>query len=318
MIFWEQLKQATAVVSVGLHRLAGDRDGGRLGVLMHHRVSPRTAGLPNPPYNVAPEVFRKQLLGLLSAGYRFARMSEVLEARRSGRALAPRSVLLTFDDAYASVYCHAFPIMRELGVPGIAFLSTSFLDSDEPFPFDPWSRAYRHRVPAEEYRPLGTQQCREMLASGLFEFGAHTHTHQDFRGRPDEFRADTAQSVDIVRNLFQLQEVPFAFPYGGTAQGHAGGELAKAAQEAGACCALTTDSELVDPLVDDPFNWGRFTVFSWETASTLSAKLAGWHAWARSLKKLVSSPVAGPSRGSDVTPATTSNIRGEVAQGSLT
>jgi peptidoglycan/xylan/chitin deacetylase (PgdA/CDA1 family) len=301
---------------VGLHRVSGDRDGGRLGVLMHHRVSPPIAGLSNPPYNVAPDVFRKQLVGLRSAGYRFVRLSDVLEARRTGNALAPRSVVLTFDDAYESVYCHAFPIMRELGIPGIAFLSTSFLDSDEPFPCDPWSRTYRDRVPAQEYRPLRTQQCHEMLASGVFEFGAHTHTHQDFRGRPDEFRADSAQSVEIVRNLFQLQEVPFAFPYGGTAQGHAGGELAKAVQAAGACCALTTDSELVDPLVDDPFNWGRFTVFSWETAATLSAKLAGWHAWARSLKNLARRPGAGASRASVRTPAT-STVCGEVAQGSL-
>src|SRR3954468_19361227 len=107
MIFTEQLKQATAVASVGLHRLAGDRDGGRLGVLMHHRVSPHIAGLPNPPYNVAPHAFRKQLVGLRSAGYRFITLSDVLDARRTGSALAPRSVVLTFDDAYESVYCHA-------------------------------------------------------------------------------------------------------------------------------------------------------------------------------------------------------------------
>jgi len=317
MIYSESLKQAAAVVSVGLRRVAGDRDGGRLGVLMHHRVSPRIAGLPNPPYNVTPHVFRKQLVGLRSAGYRFIKLSDVLEARQSGIALAPRSVVLTFDDAYESVYCHALPIMRELGIPGIAFLSTSFLDSDEPFPCDPWSRAYRDRVPAQEYRPLRIKQCHEMLASGVFEFGAHTHTHQDFRGRPDDFRADTGQSVEIVRSLFQLPEVPFAFPYGGTAQGHAGGELAKAAQAAGACCALTTDSELIDPLVDDPFNWGRFTVFSWETAATLSAKLAGWHAWARSLKRLARRPGAGTPRPSVIAGATPT-IRGEAAQGSLT
>jgi peptidoglycan/xylan/chitin deacetylase (PgdA/CDA1 family) len=317
MIFSEQLKRTAAAISVGLHQLSGDRDGGRLGMLMHHGVSPRVAGLSNPPYNVAPDLFRKQLVGLLAGGYRFIALSEVLDARRSGTPLAPHSVVLTFDDAYESVYRHAFPIMRELGVPGIAFLSTSFLNSDEPFPFDEWSLAHRGQVRVREYRPLRIQQCREMLASGLFEFGAHTHTHQDFRGRPDDFLVDAAQSIEIVRDLFQLDEVPFAFPYGGTAQGHAGGELAQALQAAGACCALTTDSDLVDPLVDDLFSWGRFTVFSWETPRTLSAKLAGWHAWARGPKKLVGRPSARASRDS-VANLATSSVRDEVAQGSLT
>jgi peptidoglycan/xylan/chitin deacetylase (PgdA/CDA1 family) len=313
----DRLKGTAATVSVGLHRLLGDRDGGRLGVLMHHRVSPPNPGLPSPPYNVTPNLFRQQLVGLLTAGYRFVNLSDVLDARRSGRPLSPRSVVLTFDDAYESVYRHAFPVMRELGVPGIAFLSTSFLDSADPFPFDQWSQEFRPWVRPEEYRPLRIQQCREMAESNLFEFGAHTHTHQDFRGRPEEFQLDVAQSVDIVRDLFQLEEVPFAFPYGGTAQGHAGGELTRAVQAAGACCALTTDSELIDPLVDDHFSWGRFTVFPRETPLTLSAKLAGWHSWARRARMLFGRGAVPVSRACTQVSAT-SSVRGEVAQGSLT
>src|SRR5688572_30547112 len=109
--------------------------------------------------------------------------------------------------------------MRELGVPGIAFLSTSYLDSEEPFPFDDWSQQHRESLSPEDYRPIRIEQCREMLDSGLFEFGAHTHTHADFRGRPDDCRRDVAQSVQVIRDLFQSREVAFAFPWGLTSTG---------------------------------------------------------------------------------------------------
>lgn len=290
----DRMKRGAAAISVLLHRALGDRNDGRLGMLLHHRVSPRPAGLPEPPYNVSPDVFRQQLLGLTDAGYRFVKMSDALNAKRSRTPLPPRSVVLTYDDAYESVYQYAFPVMQELGVPGVAFLSTSFLDSEDPFPFDEWSQTYRDRLPPEDYRPIRIAQCREMIASGLFEFGAHTHSHLDFRGRPEAFRQDVAQSVAIIRDLFQLDEVTFAFPWGAT--GNAEGELIDAARKAGVCCAVTTEGELIDLFADDHFNWGRFVVFPWDTASTLSAKLAGCYGWARRIKQSLSRVKQYPKR----------------------
>src|SRR5262249_23207598 len=132
----------------------------------------------------------------------------------------------------------------------------------------------------ESYRPLSVAQCHDMAVSGLVEFGAHTHTHQDFRGRPEELRRDLRQSVDIVRELFGAAEVPFAFPYGKTDLGYAGGAMAQAAGDAGVCCGLTTDTVTIDPAQDDPYLWGRFCSNAWDTSATLAAKLAGWYGWA--------------------------------------
>ena len=103
------LRRATAKISVGLHRLCGDRAAGRLGALMYHRISPRLPGLPDPPHNVTPDVFRSQISGLLAKGYRFVRLSEVMHAHRTGTKLPPRSIVLTFDDIYESAYRYAFP-----------------------------------------------------------------------------------------------------------------------------------------------------------------------------------------------------------------
>lgn len=43
--------------------------------------------------------------------------------------LPPRSVLLTFDDGYASVMQTAVPLCRQLGLPAIFFINAAFLDN---------------------------------------------------------------------------------------------------------------------------------------------------------------------------------------------
>jgi glycosyltransferase involved in cell wall biosynthesis len=51
-------------------------------------------------------------------------------------------------------------------------------------------------------------------------------------------------------------------------------------------CGLTTDCALVDPR-SDPFEWGRFNAFDWDTSTTLAAKLDGWYTWAAKLKRSI-------------------------------
>ena len=53
-----------------------------------------------------------------------------------------------------------------------------------------------------------------MLASGLIDLGAHTHTHQDFRLRPSAFADDLETNCQTLRERFDLREIGFAFPFG--------------------------------------------------------------------------------------------------------
>jgi peptidoglycan/xylan/chitin deacetylase (PgdA/CDA1 family) len=46
-----------------------------------------------------------------------------------GRALPPRAVLVTFDDAYASVVEFAAPLCRKFCVPAVFFVNAAFLDN---------------------------------------------------------------------------------------------------------------------------------------------------------------------------------------------
>src|SRR5262249_51523225 len=146
-----------------------------------------------------------------------------------------------------------------LEIPATIFVNTAYLDGDRPFPFDAWGVAHRAVAPRDSYRPLTVKECRAVAAGGLIEIGAHTHTHQDFRGRADEFREDLARSVELVQEFFDVNSVTFAFPYGSVRSGFASDELAEAARDTGVCCGLTTAPDLVE-LADSPFRWGRFNV----------------------------------------------------------
>ncbi len=304
----ESLMWLTGKIGAGLHRTLGHRAGDSLGILMFHRVWPRVPGLPFPLHNVEPHRFREQLGGLLRRGYEFWALRKVLEYRCAGELVPPRTVVVTFDDGFQSVYTHAWPALKEFQIPATVFVNTAYLDSDEPFPFDAWGVECHSLAPRESYRPLTSDQCREMIDSGLIEIGAHTHSHEDFRGRPDEFRDDLQLSVDIVRERFGLDEVTFAFPYGSPHSGFAGGQLADAARETGVACALTTEPVLVDPS-SDPFHWGRFNAFSWDTSATLAGKLGGWYSWAPKLRQSLARVIKGRAKDSLGQAARLSNRR---------
>jgi peptidoglycan/xylan/chitin deacetylase (PgdA/CDA1 family) len=257
------------------------------GIFNYHRIAPLVPGIPKPTINVTPLQLRQHLAGLQDRGYVIRSLSEMLRHHRLGLSVPPRTVVLTFDDGFASVYTQAWPILQEFNAPATVFLCTAYLGSNVPFPFDGWGDAYRDRAPAESWRPLRVEECREMLASGLVELGAHTHTHQDFRTHPDEFASDLRTNLDLLDSHFGLRQVPLAFPYGAYDDA-----LLEVARREGVTCALTVDASLAD-VRSDPFGWGRHTAVDWDTASTLSAKREGWYG--RILDR--SRSIAGMARG---------------------
>ena len=278
--------RAAGRLAVGLNTVFGSCARGRVGILMYHRVTPVISRLPAPLHNVTPQAFQQQLRGLLRRGFQFASLGHVLDAAAHGEALPAKTVVVTFDDGFASVYEHGWPVLKTLGIPATVFVNTAYLDSPDPFPFEAWGVAHAAVAPAGSYRPLTTDQCRSMIEDGLVELGAHTHTHKDFRGRPADFREDLAKSTEVLWERFGLNGVTFAFPYGSRQAGFAGGPLRSAAESTGVRCGLTTAPDLVE-LSQSPFEWGRFNVFSWDTAATLSGKLGGWYSWAPHLRQSV-------------------------------
>jgi peptidoglycan/xylan/chitin deacetylase (PgdA/CDA1 family) len=90
-------------------------------VLMYHRVGGDEVF---PGVEVAR--FRRQMVWLKRNCTLIA--PEDLGASLAGGARLKPSVLLTFDDGYRDYHDRAFPILRELQIPAVVFLSTAFTD----------------------------------------------------------------------------------------------------------------------------------------------------------------------------------------------
>ena len=100
--------------------LAGPR---KSQIVMYHRV------LPNPePFSIDPALspdFRRHMR-LLKKQFRVVSLAGMVQAWEEGRD-EPGMVAVTFDDGYRDNYEHAFPILKEEGVPATIFLATDFI-----------------------------------------------------------------------------------------------------------------------------------------------------------------------------------------------
>jgi peptidoglycan/xylan/chitin deacetylase (PgdA/CDA1 family) len=265
-------------IARGLDAALPSRSDGHLGILLYHRVAAVTGGLARPTMNVPPERFAGQLEHLLGAGYRFATVGEAVDRARAGQPAPAKLAVLTFDDGYLNLHRNVLPVLRRLGVPATVFVATAFIDSTEPFPFDDWGRRHRRQAPPVAWQPLGWSHCRELEQSGLVEIGSHTHTHRNFKGRPELFSADLATSLELLERRLGPGPRSFSFPFGSVRRGFAGPELVAAAKAAGVSCSLTTEIELADPRASQ-FGWGRLEVGTHDSGAVVAAKLNGHYTW---------------------------------------
>jgi len=131
---------------------AVERRAGRaptVAVVTYHRVAPddeRTDLLPG--LAVTPEAFEQQVQ-MLCAHANPVSIDDLLAVSAGGPALPARAVHVTFDDAYACVEQHAWPVLRDLGVPATMFVPTRYPDQHRAFWWDRLHQAVtQHPGPA--------------------------------------------------------------------------------------------------------------------------------------------------------------------------
>lgn len=200
----------------GLRRL----HAGRLVVLTFHRVRPGGEG----PHQRAMRI-------LDAAVPDFRRILEWMRERYEpvalgdwiGRTAPPAhaAFAVTFDDGWADNYEHAFPVLRELGIPATIFLATGAVEDRTPF----WWQMpglsdveievlKKHAHPGIEARLAGHpelrkahaddfltwEQVREMGRNGLVTFGPHGHRHALMDTLPRE------EAVEDIRRCWTLMQ----------------------------------------------------------------------------------------------------------------
>ena len=105
-----------------------------------------------------------------------------------------RKLLLTIDDGYKSFYKNAWPILKDLKIPFILFIST-------------------REVGKKGY--MSWENIREIEKYDFVEIGNHSHTHEyliDFTN--EEIKKDLTKSINIFKKELGKNSIFFSYAFG--------------------------------------------------------------------------------------------------------
>jgi peptidoglycan/xylan/chitin deacetylase (PgdA/CDA1 family) len=150
---------------------------------------------------VSEASFRAQLDYLKDNGYRTISLAELYDFMTYQRAIPLRSVVITIDDGYRSIYDIAYPMLKEYGFTATLFVYPDFIGATS--------------------MAATWDQLREMKAAG-FEIESHSVTHSDLTLKR-EGESDAAYRDRITMELIQSKAIIdreldqntqfFAYPY---------------------------------------------------------------------------------------------------------
>ena len=181
-----------------------------LRILAYHRVL-ESADPPGFAFDVdlisaSADAFRTQMR-LLKERFHPMRFDELCNRLESGRRLPPRTALVTFDDGYEDNHRIAFPILRDLDMSAMFFVSTGHVESGQPYVYD-WLVHMLCMAPAARVE--------------LPELGLSLALPQDMDARREAARQvlDRLKALDSAgqERLVQRLESDWGMP---RAQGHA-------------------------------------------------------------------------------------------------
>lgn len=148
-----------------------------------------------PSTSIKLEQFEAHLAELESGGYTVMALPKIIKALKTGIPLPDKTIALTIDDAYLSVYENAWPRLKELGFPFTLFVATD--------PVDKGIKGY-----------MSWSQIQELRQNGV-TIGSQTasHLHMAFAD-PFTNLSELKKSNDRFLEKLGITPKLFAYPYG--------------------------------------------------------------------------------------------------------
>lgn len=175
-----------------------------LPVLMYHKVSPAEPdGL-----SVTPGQFDAHLRYLKKHGYHTITFSALLALWRNHDPLPPRSLIITFDDAYTNFRDFAIPLLKKYGFTASVMVPVAWMGK-----VNAWDKGMEPILDAVALKGLALD-CEA-------EIGLHSFLHRNFNDMgPEEIRGD----LEMCRRVLESEGIPYvpvlAYPYGAFPRKH--------------------------------------------------------------------------------------------------
>ncbi|RMG68160.1 MAG: polysaccharide deacetylase family protein [Calditrichaeota bacterium] len=151
--------------------------------------------------SVHPTQFAQHLQWLKDNGFQTVTYRDVLD----GAAITSRSILITFDDGFESVFSHAFPIMARFNFVGVVFPVAGWLG--KPGAWDYYSNG-------SGSQHLNAQQLRQLVAAG-WEVGSHGMNHLPLAYLNSRLlNRELSRSRSVLEEATGRAVVTLAYPFG--------------------------------------------------------------------------------------------------------
>ena len=294
------IKQSLFTVGYYHQRLSASAFPG-VAVLCYHGVRLADDSVPFSDLHVTKATFERHCR-LIANACNAISLSEFREARRNGRDLPRRSVIVTFDDGYRGVLEHALPILERYGMPATVFVSAAPVVERRHFwfdalcgrqgeaavfkaralPYHQWRSLTEATATAldeiESHRPLTLAELQRLAASPLIEIGAHTMTHPTLALAPvDDQQREIAEGRAALERVLGKRVTAFAYPYGNVFEDYTS-ETVTLVRDARFDLAFSTGASFATPECD-PLQIPRFMMLDAVGDVELAHRLVhSWHA----------------------------------------
>ena len=162
-------------------------------ILMYHSI------IDNDDQSVSIESFKRQMHLMKTMGYQTIKFNKLKENNK-------KKFIITFDDAYESVFINAFPILKKLGFNAYCFIVTNKIGD-----YNEWDK---HKDKFKKMKIMDVEQIKEWLISG-FNIGSHSLDHVDLTKLNRNDKIDQiVNSKKHLNSLFDTKIDTFAFPFG--------------------------------------------------------------------------------------------------------
>lgn len=163
-------------------------------ILMYHRV---VANIyrehTQPGIAVSADTFDAQI-AFLKKHCHVIGLEELIFCIDQDRPLPPRTVVVTFDDGWEDNYRHAYPILRQHGVPAIIFLATDFIGTGNVLWFHKLGLLMEQEQLSPEARVGAVRQALQKDESDEDNYG---DGHIDW----DRLGIDTDYFVELMKDF---------------------------------------------------------------------------------------------------------------------
>lgn len=155
----------------------------RVPILTYHNFNPTIPG----SMSITPERFESQLIWLKKNGYTVIPLQDLVQYLLGEKKTLPaKSVVITADDGWESVYRYMRPLVLKYNIPVTLFIYPTTISKGA--------------------HALTWDQLKEMQHTGLFDVQSHTYWHPNFK-QEKRHRSQQSYQAFVHQQLFTSKKI---------------------------------------------------------------------------------------------------------------